>query len=544
MIKQPILRRFSVTAVSFTAFASGCIAIFTPVVSRLPLRLSSLAYQFHPILVHRALSIFLGFALIYISYQLAQRRVAAWWITLVISAYLTITAGFFHSPILLPLVAAATIVELLLARSQFTARSEYQSIRQGVVLLVASLVLAVVYGIVGFSLLDERDFSREIGVREAAVRTLQEYTLSGNNDLTPRTRYARGFLDSIDFIGMVSLGFGLYSLFRPLTYTLRTLPQERHAMRRLLEAHGDYSEGNLKLWPADKSYFFLPRQQAGIAYRVNAGVALAVGAPVGEQRQRTHCITAFTGYCRNNSWDPVFVLIPERGLELFDDRWRQLKVGEDAIVPLGRFAKTVCRNKHFRNITNRFRKLGYTFTVEPPPHSGKLVRELAAVTAAWQESGKRQWGFIQGSFEPAYLAEGPLYVVRDAAERVLAFANGVTDYVDGQATVDMMRHLPDAPPNTMDYLLMNVLQAAHEAGHATFNLGLAPLTSSTKAETSPEVRIINAVGRLNPGFISVDGLRQFKNKFEPDWDSQYLVYQGLPTALPKIGIALARATQL
>ncbi|HUC86718.1 MAG TPA: phosphatidylglycerol lysyltransferase domain-containing protein, partial [Candidatus Saccharimonadales bacterium] len=284
---------------------------------------------------------------------------------------------------------------------------------------------------------------------------------------------------------------------------------------------------------------------AGVAYRVNAGVALTAGAPVGSSASRRACVDAFGQYCRNNSWDPVFVLIPERGLELFGDGWRRLKIGEDALIDLSRFETEVVTNKHFRNIRNRFTKLGCRVEVHQPPHSSQLLEELRVVNAAWLKSGKKQWGFMQGAFETAYLQNGPLYVVRDGENRAVAFTNGTPSYAPHQATIDIMRHLPDAPNNTMDFLLMEVLLAAKTQGYREFNLGIAPLSNTTDStDSTPEERIVQLVARFNQGFISVDGLRQFKNKFEPTWESQYIVYRGLPTALPKIALALSRATQV
>ncbi len=544
MIPKPQLERLSVTAVTFTALVSGLAAVVAPPSNRLPLRIGMLADTFRPILIHRALSLFLGFALIYISYQLAQRRLTAWLATLIISVVLALIGLLPSGNHVVALLAALNVLCLVMSRDQFTARSEYSSMRQGFSLLIFSLLFAIVYGIMGFWLLDQRDFGRNFTLKDAASSTLQEYSLSGNGNLVPHTRYAKGFLDSLDIMGVLGLGFGLYSLFRPLTYTLRTLPHERALIAQLLEAHGDYSEGNLKLWPPDKSYFFTEGHKAGVAYRVNAGVALAIGAPVGSTLQRQKAVEAFANYSRNNSWDPVFVLVPESGLELFGEGWRRLKIGEDAIVELARFKEVVAINKHFRNIRNRFTKGGYQFEVHQPPHAAKLVRELSVVNTAWLASGKRQWGFLQGGFDPAYLATGPLYVVRDASGKVMAFANGIPTYVPSQTSIDMMRRQPDAPSNTMDFLLMGLLLAVEAEGFGQFSLGIAPLANTVpNPESGPEDRIVQAIMRLNQDFLAIDGLRQFKNKFEPNWESQYILYRGLPPSLAKIGLALARATR-
>ena len=542
---KPQFERLGVRAVTASALLSGLAALFAPLAYRVPLHLGMLVTTFRPILFHRALTLLLGFTLIYISYQLAQRKRTAWWVALGISAYLVAATTLYHGTIIVIGLAAINLILLVLCKDQFTARSSASSLRQGIALMVLSLLLALFYGIAGFWLLDKRDFGQEFTIDSSINRTIAEFTLVGNSDLQPHTRYAQGFLDSLDFIGTVSIGFGLYSLFRPLSYSLRVLPHERAEVRQLLERYGDCSEGHIKLWPPDKSYFFTANRAAAVAYRVDAGVALAVGAPVGSPVGRQQAIAAFRTMCQQNGWEPAFVLVPEAGTELFGEDWRRLKIGEDAIVALDHFTDKVATNKHFRNIRNRFTKQAFSFTESVPPHSPALLHELQAVSKAWQAGGKKQWGFLQGSFDSAYFTTGFLYTVRDANGVVVAFANGVSDYVAGQTTIDLMRHRPEAPANTMDFLLLEILLAAAAAGYRTFNLGLATLSSNDKADDpTPEERITQLVARLNQDVMAVGGLRQFKSKFEPTWDSQYIMYRGLPTNLVRVALALSRATHV
>jgi phosphatidylglycerol lysyltransferase len=545
MAAQQQFQRFGVQAVTASALLSGLATLFAPLAYRVPLYLSTLETTFRPVLLHRALSLLLGFTLIYISYQLAQRKRTAWWVAFGISAYLVTATTLYRGSPLVIILAGLNLIFLMLSQGQFTARSSYSSLRQGVILMALSLILAMSYGVAGFWLLDRRDFGQDFSIGSSINRTVREYTLVGNSDLQPHTRYARGFLDSLDFIGIIGSGFGLYSLFRPLSYSLRVLPHERATVKQLLKRYGDLSEGHLKLWPADKSYFFTTDHEGAIAYRVDGGVALTAGAPIGSPSARRAVIETFQITCQRNGWEPAFVMVPSAGLKLFGSGWRQLKIGEDAIIHLDHFAGTVAGNKHFRNIRNRFVKQGFQFAEHQPPHSHALLHELETVSNAWRASGKKQWGFLQGGFDPVYLNQGPLYSLRDATGQVIAFANGATDYVPLQATIDLMRHRPEAPNNTMDFLLLEILLVAQTTGKRTFNLGLATLgNSNQQTDATPEERIIQLVARLNQDVAAVDGLRQFKSKFEPEWNSQYILYRGLPTNLLRIGLALARATHL
>ena len=88
---------------------------------------------------------------------------------------------------------------------------------------------------------------------------------------------------------------------------------------------------------------------------------------------------------------------------------------------------------------------------------------------------------------------------------------------------------------------MKLLLELEEQGHRTFNLGLAPLSGLNPADGRPEERLLNLLYHSNQSLVSLKGLRQFKAKFEPDWQSRYAAYRGPAPRLARISLALARA---
>ena len=69
----------------------------------------------------------------------------------------------------------------------------------------------------------------------------------------------------------------------------------------------------------------------------------------------------------------------------------------------------------------------------------------------------REFGFFQGHFDYRYLANTPLFVVRNAEGNIVAFINEVPSYLKGEANFDMMRHLPGVHWGIMDYLFMELM---------------------------------------------------------------------------------------
>jgi phosphatidylglycerol lysyltransferase len=57
---------------------------------------------------------------------------------------------------------------------------------------------------------------------------------------------------------------------------------------------------------------------------------------------------------------------------------------------------------------------------------------------------------------------------------VVAFVNLIPSGVTGEATFDLMRHLPDAPSGSMDVLLVRLIQHLKAAGFQRLSLGMTP----------------------------------------------------------------------
>jgi phosphatidylglycerol lysyltransferase len=534
-----------VQLVAVLVFCNGLLALLRPLADRIPERFESILVPISYGDLTRSLDFVLGFILIYVSIQLWQRKFVAWLIAITVS-WLLVIVSILHPhtdvTVLGPLLAG---IALLTCHQYFTARSETRSIRQGILILIFSVVLVLAYGVLGFFLLGRHNLGVSLTLSEAFSRTFNAYFLLGNGDIVPLTHRAHWFLDSLNFLGFAAIGYGLFSIFRPLDYQYRTLPHERLLVAQLLKKYSRSSEDFFKLWPNDKSYFFSDSNDAVIAYGVEAGVAICLGDPVGEDSAIPRLIEDFQNFCLSHGWVSCFIYVLPEYVDLYRAAGlNTIKIGEDALIDVDTFTTQTMRDKHFRNINNRFEKAGYTAGWSDPPHSTRLLREIAEVSRAWATiPGRREWSFITGNSDVRYMQQSRLFITRDASNKIQAFVNEIPVYIKGHASIDLMRHTPDAPSNLMDFLFLRLIADLKDREITTFDLGLAPLSGLDEGESHIEEKLLNLVYRINQPFLSFKGLRQFKSKFDPRWEASFVAHSGSSARLPLIGLALSRITR-
>jgi lysylphosphatidylglycerol synthetase-like protein (DUF2156 family) len=93
----------------------------------------------------------------------------------------------------------------------------------------------------------------------------------------------------------------------------------------------------------------------------------------------------------------------------------------------------------------------------------------------------------------------------------------------------------------MDFLFISMFEHFKALGYRGFNLGLAALSGvgETIASSRLEKGMHYLYEHLNQ-FYNFQGLRAYKDKFHPRWESRYLVYPQF-VALPEVVVGLVRA---
>jgi phosphatidylglycerol lysyltransferase len=176
----------------------------------------------------------------------------------------------------------------------------------------------------------------------------------------------------------------------------------------------------------------------------------------------------------------------------------------------------------FRKVRNRFEREGYAFDVMAAKDVLPILpREISD---AWlKEKNTREKRFSLGSFDPEYLKHYPFGIVR-REDVILAFCNIWQGAEKEELSGDLMRRLPGSPPETMKYLFIRLMLWGKEQGYQWFNLGMAPLSGLEWRALAPVwSRLGSLIYQHGEHFYNFQGLRHYKEKFEPQWEPKYIV---------------------
>jgi phosphatidylglycerol lysyltransferase len=398
--------------------------------------------------------------------------------------------------------------------------------------LVTAFVVAVGYGVAGFWFLDRRQFGVNFTLPDALRKTLRVLSLVSDPAITPLTRHARWFLDSLYLMTFTALVYAVVALYRPVLYKLRSHPREVAQARALVRF--------FKTWP-DKSYFFAPSGQGFIAYGVGGSFAVALGDPVGPQEEIERMVRDFLRFCHENDWGIAFHQATPSFLEIYHRAGlKKLKIGDEALVDLNAFNLDGRERRGLRHTVNLLDKTGVRARLVDPPVGPADLERAHEVSDAWLTiPGRRERGFTLGRFDEDYLRSTPLFAVEDAGGRMLAFANIIPSYAPRETTVDLMRHRPDAPNGIMDYLFLKLFQQERERGFERFNLGMAPMSGfQEREEATAEERAVHLFFQRLNFLFSYRGLRAYKAKFATIWEPRYAIYRNA-FDLPRLALALS-----
>jgi len=341
----------------------------------------------------------------------------------------------------------------------------------------------------------------------------------------------------------LALGFGLARLLRPAAYRPAESADDWMQIVPAIVAQSPVAAANLALL-GDKQFLFSENRQAFIMYGVIGQTWVAMGDPVGPPEQWPELLWQFRQAADRYADRAVFYEVGPGQLHLYSDMGLTFfKLGEEARVPLTGFSLEGSGRKDLRYSHRKLAKLDCTFEIITSEAVPAQMDVLKTISDAWlKEKNTREKGFSLGFFEPAYVRRFPVAIVR-IRDRIVAFASIWPTVAREELSVDLMRFRPDSPNGVMDYLFIELMLWGTAQGYRWFNLGMAPLSGMGTHELAPLWhRIGGLVVRFGDHFYNFQGLRAYKEKFNPVWQPRYLAAPGgltLPRTLADIGALIS-----
>jgi phosphatidylglycerol lysyltransferase len=283
----------------------------------------------------------------------------------------------------------------------------------------------------------------------------------------------------------------------------------------------------------DKRFIFSPSGRTFVMYGIQGRTWVALGDPVGPVSDAAEAMRAFTAACRRAKADVAFYGVDETLIPHYLDQGLSLyKIGEEARLPLRTLSLEGGGFQKFRQLLHRADRDRISFEVVEARRTAALLPELKKISDAWVSKKRaKEKGFSLGFFSEDYLVRFPTAVLRRNG-RVTAFTNVCVGDAKKEICGDVVRYYPDNPQSVMDLLYLRLMLWGKEEGYESFNLGMAPLSGLPRSVFSP---VWNRVGTFvflhGEHFYHFKGLRQYKEKFRPQWAPKYLAsVGGLKTA--------------
>ena len=504
---------------AFTTFIGGAVLLFSGATPTLPGRIGFLRRVVPLPLVE--LSHFFGSiagaALLVLARGLQRRLDAAYQLTVVVLGtgilFQIFKGGDFEEAIIL----AVMLFALVASRRHFYRKASLLNEGFGPGWIAAILLVLISSAWLGFFSYKHVEYSRDLwwhfSFRADAPRFLRA---------------------SVGVVGLLLL-FSIQRLLRPAAEEPDPPTIEEVERAAAVIADEKNSQANLALL-GDKPLLFSPTGRAFLMYGVEGRSWISMGDPVGDDDEKQELIWRFREMCDLHAGWPVFYEVQRQNLHFYLDLGLTLlKIGEEARVKLDDFSLDGGDRKWMRKMLRRVESEACTFDIVD---GAPIVDELRVISDSWlAEKSTREKGFSLGFFAERYVSRCAVAVVKKD-DRIVAFAN-LWEGAGEELSVDLMRHLPDAPSGVMDYMFVNLILWGQERGYAWFNLGMAPLSGLENRSLGTLWNRVGALAyRFGENFYNFQGLRQYKEKFDPQWEPMYLASPG-GLALPRILTNLA-----
>ncbi|MFM9035093.1 MAG: bifunctional lysylphosphatidylglycerol synthetase/lysine--tRNA ligase LysX [Mycobacterium sp.] len=491
-----------------------------------------------------------AFALAVMAGALAARKRIAWWVlvlNLALAVVLDVAALFDRDGTRLEdvgeflglTVHIAAIAVLVLAYREFGAKVRRGALLKAAAVLVAGNLLGI---LLGWILLRLFPGSLQGDHLLYAINRVSGFAVAPPDFFVGKPQVPVNAL--LGLFGALALMAAAVVLFQSQRAENALTGEDEVAIRSLLEVWGKNDSLGYFATRRDKSVIFAPNGRAAVTYRVEVGVCLASGDPVGDPRFWAQAIGAWLQRCEDYGWAPGVMGASSTGAQAYREAGLSaLQLGDEAILYPDKFRLSGAEMKGVRQAVTRARRAG--LTVRMRRHRELSAAEMADVIKradAWRDT-ETERGFSMALGRLGDPADGDCLLVEavDAADgdNVLGMLSFVPWGTSG-LSLDLMRRSRRSPNGTVELMVSELLQQADTIGVSRVSLNFAMFRSAfeegARLGAGPVARLWRALLVFFSRWWQLETLYRSNMKYQPQWVPRFACYEDT-RLIPRVGVA-------
>jgi len=481
--------------------------------------------------VFHALAVPASIALLVSAYYLYRRRLRA----LQLAVLLLVALGFFNlfkgldfEEALVDFVAAGI---LFAGRSSFYVRHEPLSRRAAA--LRVPLVVAGAYCVSFIVVAIAAHAPVTTELRETWDLLLWQQGPLSFHEETRRMDLAIGL------IGVGALLTVAYLIFRPLAAP-RALPdaEVREAAADLVKEHGSDTLAYFKL-RRDQHYLFSDDRRAFLGYRIESGVLIVAGDPVGEPEAVPELLRTLAVFTEARGLRLAALGVSEQLRPVFEQLGlRAIYMGDEAIVETASFSLEGRAVRKVRQSVSRLEKAGYSAElVDVAELDDATFAALERVSEAWR-GGEPERGFSMAldALRRDDQDDTVVVIARDGSDAIRGFLHFVPSYRRKAMSLSLMRRERTTPNGLTEFMVVKSIELLRARGVDELSLNFAAFARFLHSPRGPLERLAGRAARRADALFQIERLYRFNAKFFPRWEPRYAMYESV-AALPRVALA-------
>lgn len=494
-----------------------------------------------------------AFVLALLAAALAARKRIAWWI---LTGYMVAAVGwnivdlveggerwFQEVGEIIGLVFhLAAIAFLLLARTEFWAR-----VRRGaLVKAAATLVAAMAVGtLIGWGLLEL--FPGTLARTDRFWYALNRVSAFAGADADSFSGHPHVFVNALlGLFGALALMVAAVVLFQSQRADNALTGEDESAIRGLLELYGKNDSLGYFATRRDKAVVFAPNGRAAITYRVEVGVCLASGDPVGDPKAWPQAIEAWLKLCETYGWAPGVMGASSAAAQAFRDAGlNAIQLGDEAILHPDDFRLSGPDMRAVRQAVTRAKRAGVGVRFRRHRElSADEMSEVLARADAWRDTDDER-GFSMALGRLGDPADGDCLLVEavrnaDGDDPEVVAMLSLVPWGSNGVSLDLMRRSPQSPNGTIELMVSELCTQSEAIGISRVSLNFAMFRSAfeqgAQLGAGPVARLWRWLLVFFSRWWQLETLYRSNMKYHPEWVPRFACYEDA-RLVPRVGVA-------